>query len=59
MTTSLRTLGVVLVARRARDACGAQDDPLPSWNDGAAKSAIVEFVEAVSTKPIIEGRRRQ
>ena len=27
----------------------AADDPLPSWNDGAAKSAIVDFVEAVTT----------
>jgi phosphoserine phosphatase len=27
----------------------AADGPLPSWNDGAAKSAIVEFVEAVTT----------
>ncbi len=26
----------------------AQDDPLPSWNDGATKSAIVAFVEAVT-----------
>jgi phosphoserine phosphatase len=25
-----------------------QSDPLPSWNDGAAKSAIIEFVEAVT-----------
>jgi hypothetical protein len=28
----------------------AADDPLPSWNEGAAKSAIVEFVEAVTTE---------
>jgi hypothetical protein len=28
----------------------AADDPLPSWNDGAARSAIVEFVEAVTTE---------
>ena len=27
----------------------AQTDPLPSWNDGAAKQAIVEFVEATTT----------
>ncbi|MGH6921622.1 MAG: HAD family hydrolase [Geminicoccaceae bacterium] len=26
----------------------AADDPLPSWNDGPAKQAIVEFVEAVT-----------
>ncbi len=28
----------------------AQSDPLPSWNDGANKQAIVEFVEAVTTE---------
>lgn len=27
---------------------GAQDDPLPSWNDGAAKTAIIRFVTAVT-----------
>ena len=27
----------------------AQTDPLPSWNDGAAKQAIIEFVEATTT----------
>jgi phosphoglycolate phosphatase-like HAD superfamily hydrolase len=26
----------------------AQDEPLPSWNDGAAKQAIVEFVTATT-----------
>jgi phosphoglycolate phosphatase-like HAD superfamily hydrolase len=29
-------------------AAQAADNPLPSWNDGAAKQAIVEFVEAVT-----------
>jgi phosphoglycolate phosphatase-like HAD superfamily hydrolase len=28
----------------------AQTDPLPSWNDGAAKKAIVEFVKTTTTK---------
>jgi hypothetical protein len=27
----------------------AQTDPLPSWNDGAAKAAITDFVRAVTT----------
>ena len=36
----------LLVSVRA----SAQADPLPSWNDGAAKRAIVGFVEA-TTKP--------
>ncbi|MEW4487232.1 HAD family hydrolase [Thalassoglobus sp. JC818] len=26
----------------------SQDDPLPSWNDGPTKSAIIEFVESVT-----------
>ena len=28
----------------------AQGDPLPSWNDGAAKKAIVEFMQATTTQ---------
>jgi len=28
----------------------AQTDPLPSWNDGAAKKAIVEFVHSTTTQ---------
>jgi hypothetical protein len=28
----------------------AQTEPLPSWNDGAAKKAIVEFVQATTTQ---------
>src|SRR5262245_1248288 len=28
----------------------AQSDPLPSWNDGAAKKAIVEFVQVTTTQ---------
>jgi hypothetical protein len=28
----------------------AQTDPLPSWNDGAAKKAIIAFVKATTTK---------
>jgi phosphoserine phosphatase len=28
----------------------AQEDPLPSWNDGAPKQAILDFVEAVTTE---------
>ena len=27
-----------------------QTNPLPSWNDGAAKKAIVEFVKTTTTK---------
>jgi hypothetical protein len=28
----------------------AQTDPLPSWNDGDAKKAIVEFVKVTTKK---------
>ena len=39
-------LGAVLaLSSQAR----AQTDPLPSWNDGAAKQAIVAFVQATTT----------
>ncbi len=31
-------------------ACLAQSDPLPSWNDGVAKKAVVEFVQATTTQ---------
>jgi phosphoglycolate phosphatase-like HAD superfamily hydrolase len=37
---------VVLSSAWAR----GQSDPLPSWNDGAAKKAIVEFVQTTTTQ---------
>lgn len=30
--------------------CSAQTEPLPSWNDGPAKQAIVSFVESTTTE---------
>jgi len=40
------TLGIgVLLSQGA----AAQNDALPSWNDGAAKKAIVDFVQATTT----------
>ena len=41
-------LCVSLLAAGAR--ANAQTDPLPSWNDGAAKKAIVEFVQSTTTQ---------
>ena len=38
----------ILLASCAR--ANAQTDPLPSWNDGAAKQAIVAFVQATTDK---------
>jgi hypothetical protein len=32
------------------DPAAAQDDPLPSWNDGAAKQAILNFVAETTTE---------
>jgi hypothetical protein len=32
----------------------AQTDPLPSWNDGPAKKAIVEFVKVTTEKNQLE-----
>lgn len=30
----------------------AQTDPLPSWNDGAAKTAIIAFVKDTTTQDL-------
>ena len=38
------------VRRRLAAAAAGAVDPLPSWNDGAAKKAIVEFVTRVTTE---------
>ncbi len=50
-TSTLRPIhGFVVAAALAFGAQAfAQTDPLPSWNDGAAKKAIVEFVHATTT----------
>jgi hypothetical protein len=41
--------GLVAILLIASQAIG-QTDPLPSWNDGAAKHAITAFVESVTTE---------
>ncbi len=53
VATSLPRLGcrlalIALLALSTR--ASAQSDPLPSWNDGPAKQAIVEFVQATTTQ---------
>ncbi|OSP53960.1 HAD family phosphatase [Pseudoruegeria sp. SK021] len=40
----LRTLTIAFALLAAPLPLAAQDDPLPSWNEGAAKTAILEFV---------------
>ncbi|WP_346915347.1 HAD family hydrolase [uncultured Roseibium sp.] len=54
MKTNIRTWLAPILALTASViisfSAAAQSDPLPSWNDGANKQAIIGFVEAV-TKP--------
>lgn len=45
---SLTLAGAILFATLA--AVSAQTDPLPSWNDGAVKKAITDFVTRVTTQ---------
>ena len=37
-----------MLTRAGLSGAAAQDDPLPSWNDGAAKQAILDFVAAAT-----------
>jgi phosphoglycolate phosphatase-like HAD superfamily hydrolase len=41
---------VVFATLMAAITAAAQNDPLPSWNDGPTKQAIVEFVQKVTEK---------
>jgi hypothetical protein len=41
-------VATLLAARCVRALALAEADPLPSWNDGAAKQAIVRFVQATT-----------
>jgi phosphoserine phosphatase len=53
VTTSKRAIAVLAAAALAGWAIAAAaqtSDPLPSWNHGPAKQAIVEFVEAVTAE---------
>jgi hypothetical protein len=43
-------LALALLAGLAVAQASAQTDPLPSWNDGPARKAIVEFVQATTDK---------
>ena len=50
MNRCIVTLAVCAVLAAAGVRANAQPDPLPSWNDGAAKQAIIEFVKATTTE---------
>src|SRR5215475_6956445 len=45
----LCTLLVAILALASVQVAVAADDPLPSWHDGAAKRAIMDFVQHVTT----------
>jgi hypothetical protein len=44
----IRPIALTTLAALALTLAGRADDPLPSWNDGAAKQSIVEFVAKVT-----------
>ena len=44
----MKRFGMLLVAWAASAATSSGDEPLPSWNDGTAKTAIVDFVARVT-----------
>ena len=48
MTLLVRVLLAFVLAAAVGAQAFAQTDPLPSWNDGAAKAAINEFVHATT-----------
>ena len=48
MSRHLLVIFLALTARAFGPAALAQSDPLPSWNDGAAKARIIAFVQAVT-----------
>jgi phosphoserine phosphatase len=47
---SVRLVGWIILAAVTLTSSARADDPLPSWNDGPAKQAILEFVKATTTE---------
>jgi phosphoglycolate phosphatase-like HAD superfamily hydrolase len=45
-----KTLSLAITVAVLSTGVARAQDPLPSWNDGAAKQAIVEFVKATTTQ---------
>jgi len=50
MSRHVLTLAFCIPLLAASTRATAQTDPLPSWNDGTAKKAIVDFVQATTDK---------
>src|SRR4029077_2850729 len=47
---STRCISILLAALCLSVTIAQAQDPLPSWNDGPAKQAIIEFVKATTTQ---------
>ena len=45
----LWTLLIVSLGLASIQGASVTDDPLPSWNDGAAKRTVVDFVKRMTT----------
>jgi phosphoglycolate phosphatase-like HAD superfamily hydrolase len=50
LTSKVAFIGFVTVVLGCIATSVRAQDPLPSWNDGAAKNAIIEFVQATTTE---------
>src|SRR6185312_6771390 len=51
LTRNILALGLaIVIAAGCFVGARAQSDPLPSWNDGAAKKSITDFVARVTTQ---------
>jgi len=50
LLSSLAMLPVLSVALRPTSALAQARDPLPSWNEGATKASILDFVARVTTQ---------
>jgi len=50
MRHTMSAAGIALGALLAIPVAFAADDPLPAWNEGASKQAIIDFVTAVTTE---------
>jgi len=51
-----RLLIAIIVCSLSSASAFAQTDPLPSWNEGAAKPAIVKFVQDTTTQGQLDVR---
>ena len=55
LLAALAALLVPIILACSDVAAQAQDDPLPSWNNGTPKQAIVDFVGAIVAQALHDG----